>query len=192
MLVLLILLVLMCLRIGNKINEKLNGTGICLCITMMVCEVLTIIIFIVSEIIIFANMGDKNDDYWDNNYRRRRWSGKYSREEWWAAVCSVTTAEIAMALNIVCADYLLKVIRAKCKTYYSDYLETQNQNNISTNGNKLTKSIEIFNLPPATNQKTLSLIGYDKDGHPIYSGSAQYFTQNQPTTTAIINKQIKK
>jgi len=99
-LVLLILLVLMCLRIGNKINGPSNGTGICLCITMMVCEVLAIIIFVIAEIIIFVNMGDKDDEYWDNNYNgRRRWRSKYDWEEWWSAVCSVSAAEIAMGLN---------------------------------------------------------------------------------------------
>lgn len=192
-LVLLILFVLMCIRIGNKINESLNGTGICLCITMMVVEVLAIVALIIAEIIIFANMGDKNDEYWDDNYyngtkRRRRWN-KYSRAEWWSAVCSVTAGEIAMALNIVCADYLLKVIRAKCKTCYSDYLETQNKNNATqnTSNENYTKSINIFNTPPAANQNTLSLIGYDKDGHPIYAGSNQYFTQAQPNKV-IVNK----
>ena len=65
-LVLLFLLVLMCLRIGNKINGPRNGAGICLCITMMVCEILAIIIFVIAEIIIFVNMGDKDDEYWDN------------------------------------------------------------------------------------------------------------------------------
>ena len=195
-LVLLFLFVLMCLRIGNKINESKNSAGICLCITMMVLEVITIIIFVIAEIIIFVNMGDENDEYWDNYYGRRRWRGKYNWEEWWSAVCSVTAAEIAMALNIVCNDYLLKVIRAKCNTCYSDYLETQdkntvNQNTISGNGNNVTKSIEIFNMPPSTNQNALTLIGYDKDGHPIFSGSTQYFTPNQPNKV-VVNKQIKK
>lgn len=192
-LVLLILLVLMFLRIGNKINGPSNGTGICLCITMMVCEVLAIIIFVIAEIIIFVNMGDKDDEYWDNNYNgRRRWRSKYDWEEWWSAVCSVSAAEIAMGLNIAVTDYLLKVIRAKCKTCYSDYLETQNKNNISQNntlgvGNNLGQSIEIYNTPPPTNQNALTLIGYDKNGHPIYSGSTQYFTQMQPKNV-IVNK----
>jgi hypothetical protein len=197
-LVLLFLLVLMCLRIGNKINGPRNGAGICLCITMMVCEILAIIIFVIAEIIIFVNMGDKDDEYWDNNYYngRRRWRSKYNWEEWWSAVCSVSAAEIAMGLNIATTDYLLKVIRAKCSTCYSDYLETQNKNNITQNsisglGNNLAKSIEIYNAPPQTNQNALTLIGYDKDGHPIYSGSAQYFTQIQPNN-ATANKQIKK
>ena len=196
LLVLLIILVLMCLRIGNKINESKNGAGICLCITMMVCEILAIVIFIIAEIIIFINMNDKNDEYWENyDYRYRRWRGKYDWEEWWSAVCSVTAGEIAMGLNIACTDYLLKVIRAKCKTCYSDYLEAQNKNDIQNNtssiGNNLAKSIEIFNAPPQTNQNALTLIGYDKDGHPIYSGTTQYFTQNQPKNV-IVNNQIKK
>ena len=198
-LVLLILLVLMCLRIGNKINGSKNEAGICLCITMMVCEVLAIVAFVIAEIIIFVNMGDKDDDYWDENYyngRRRRWRSKYDWEEWWSAVCSVTAGEIAMGLNIACTDYLLKIIRAKCNTCYSDYLETQNKTNITQNsnsgiGNNLSRNIEIFNTPPQANQNTLTLIGYNKNGHPIYSGSAQYFTQNQPNN-AVINKQIKK
>ena len=34
----------------------------------------------------------------------------------------------------------------------------------------------------------LTFIGYDKDGHPIYSGSNQYFTQNNvPNGTKVDN-----
>ena len=178
---LLILFVLMCLRIGNKINESKNSAGKCLCITMLTVDILSLIIFIIAEIIIFINMGDKDDEYWENNgyYRGRRRRTKYSNEEWWATICSLTAAEIALVLNIIITDYLIKVIWAKTNLCYSDYC-LQNPTEITTTVNNETgnaKSINVFNTPPQTNQNILTFIGYDKDGHPIYSGSNQYFTQ---------------
>ena len=47
---------------------------------MLIFEILGLVSFIISEIIIFFNMGDKNEDYYDNrNWRRGR--RKYSRSE---------------------------------------------------------------------------------------------------------------
>ena len=49
------------------------------------------------------------------------------------------------------------------------------RNEVITNGN-------TYNIPQTeVNINQLTLIGYDKDGHPIYSGSTQY--QNQITST---------
>ena len=184
-LVLLFILVLMCLRIGNKINESKNRVGKCFSATLLVFNVIALIIFIISEIIIFINMSEEIDDYYYNNYeierRRRRWDNRYSNEEWFATVCSVSAAEIVLILNIVVLNYLIKVIWAKCNICYNDYLKTQKNINISEVyeiNNNTTKAINLFNSPPATNQNVLTFIGYDKNGHPIYSGSTQYFTQN--------------
>ena len=187
-LILLLTLILMCIRIGNKINESLNGIGKCLCMTLMVCNILGLIAFIISEIIIFINMDDARDDYYNENdyygYRRhRRWDDKYSHAEWGATVCSLTAAEIALALNIVVLNYLIKVVWAKTNLPYSDYLQTQNTNSINEiatiqNDNTYSKSINVYNTPPANNQNMLKFIGYDKDGHPIYSGTTQYYTPN--------------
>lgn len=183
---LLVLFVLMCLRIGNKINETKNSAGKCLCITMLVFDVSGLIIFIIAEIIICINMNDKDEEYrdslYDNGYRerRRRWKGKYSNEEWWSTACSLTAAEIALILNIIITDYLIKVIWAKTNLSYGEYTK-QNPTEITTTVNNeeagYTKSINVFNTPPQYNQNVLNFIGYDKDGHPIYSGTNQYFTQ---------------
>ena len=203
LLVLLLTLILMCLRIGNKINESLNSIGKCLVITLVVIEVLGFIIFIVAEIIILLNMGDKNDDYYRDNgvYRRGRWS-KYSRREWWATICALTAGEIALALDVVCADYLIKVIYAKTNLPYGDYLQEKNRKNNSEFNDKInettniSRSINIFNTPPLPpqnqQQNNLKFIGYDKDGHPIYSGSNQYYMQNQQIKMVNNNNIIKK
>ena len=184
-LVFLIILVLMCLRIGNKINESQNGTGKCLVITLIILEILGLVTVVIGEIIMFINMGDKNDEYYDNNnnwnYRGRRWNSKYSRREWWSTTCSVTAAEIALVIDIICTEYLIKVINAKTSQCYSDYLNQQNTNKYTdsiNNINGYTRNINIFNTPPQNNQNYLTFIGYDKDGHPIYSGSNQYYSQN--------------
>ena len=186
-LILLIILILMCLRIGNKINKSKNGIGKCLTVTLMVFNIMALIVFIIAEIIIFINMGDKNDEYYENNYQinRRRWRNKYSNSEWFSTICSLTAAEIALALNIIVLNYLIKVIWAKYSTCYNDYLEYNKKENITeinalNTGNNL-KSINIYNTPPVNNQNILTFIGYDQNGHPIYSGSNQYFTKNVPT-----------
>ena len=168
----------MCLRIGNKINESSNGAGKCLSISMLIFQILGLVSFIISEIIIFFNMGDKNDN---RNWRRGR--GKYSRSEWAAVVVPITAAEIALALNAVFTDFLIKAIYAKINTPYKQYLETQKNTDV-TSVNDYSKSINIFNTPVENGQNTLTFIGYDKDGHPIYSGNNQYYTQNN----ANINK----
>ena len=189
-LILIIILVLMCLRIGNKVNESMNGLSKCLCITFIVFNSLDLIIFIIAEIIIFSNMNDEDDDYYYHyRYDRKRWRGKYSTEEWWATVCSISAGELANVLNIVIINYLIKVIWAKCSTCYNDYLEQNGNANDDTN---VIKTINILNSPPVTNQNVLTFIGYDKDGHPIYSGSNQYFTQNNIASNANNNNDVKK
>ena len=147
----------------------------------MIIEILGFLIIIVSEIIILVNMGDKNDKYLDENdwSRRSRWRSKYSRREWWATICAVTAGEVALALDAICTDYLIKVIYAKTNLPYDDYLKEENKIVITDKVSEpnISRSINVFNTPPQ--QNVLTFIGYDKDGHPIYSGSNQYFTQNQ-------------
>ena len=63
----LLLLLLMCLRCGNTINTTKNDLGKCLCITMVVFDILAFILIIIAEIIIIYNMDDKDDDYNYNN-----------------------------------------------------------------------------------------------------------------------------
>ena len=169
---LLILLILMCLRIGNKINESANSVGKCLSITILVFEIIGLVAFIIGEIIIFFNMGDKNDDHidYDNGYYTRRWRGKYTRSEWAAVVIPLTAAEIALGLNILFTDFLIKSIYAKINTPYSQYLENKKKSDVNSS-NDFSKSINIFNAPVENGQNTLTFIGYDKDGHPIYSGN---------------------
>ena len=203
-LILIIILVLMCLRIGNKVNESMNGLGKCLCITLMVFNILALVIFIISEIIIFINMDEENERYYDNyddydERRRRRWRNKYSVEEWYASICSLSAGEIAAALNIVVINYLFKVIKVKANTSYNDYKDTQTKNNntsidatIINKDPNTTKSINVFNSPPTYNQNVLNFIGYDQNGHPIYSGSTQYFTPTNVDTKANGNNNVVK
>lgn len=182
--VVILILVLLCLSVSNKFGTTKNGFAKCLCITLLVINVIAVILFVISEIIIFANMADEDDKYLDNNYYynyNRRWRGKYSRAEWAASGCSLTAVEIVIGLNILFISYLLKLANAKTNTSYNDYLDTQSKNNtsdISGLNNKNNYSINVYNAPPNGNQNMLTFIGYDKDGHPIYSGTNQYFTQN--------------
>ena len=183
-LVFIILLCLMCLRIGNKINESLNEAGKGLCLALLIVDVLAFIAIVVSEVIILVDMGNKDDDYfYENNIRRFRGKGEFSRRDWAAAGISTTVAAVAMALNVLCLDSLYKTIKSKTNLSYEDYLESQKPNGMT--GDKkveeVSKTVAIFNSPPnnQTNQNFLSFIGYDKDGHPIYSGNTQYYIQNQ-------------
>ena len=175
-----ITLILMCLRCGNKINTTKNNVGKCLCITMIVFDILAEILIIIAEIVILYNMRDKDDDYFINNYdydynRRRRYrNGLYSDSEWAAAIISVTAAEIALGIHCYCASFLLKLIWVKTNMSYLKYNETNNPDNI------FSRSISVFNSPQDINPNQLKFLGYDQNGHPIYSGNTQYFTQTQP------------
>ena len=172
-----ILLVLMCLRCGNKINTTKNNTGKCLCITMVVLDILAEILIIIAEIIILNNMNDNDVIYTYNSYDiNRKRNGKYSNREWAAAVISFTITEIALAFHCYCSNFLLKLIYAKTNLSYLKYIEQKQTNNIVSTVNVYDISQKNFN----TNQ--LNFIGYDKDGRPIYSGNTKYFTQNLNTT----------
>ena len=198
-LVFIIILILLCLSIGNKFGTTKNGFAKCLCITLLVINVIAVIVFVISEIIIFSDMADEDDKYIDDNYYynyRRRWRGKYSRAEWASAGCSLTAVEIVIGLNILFLSYLLKLANAKTNTSYNEYMETQckNNNNSDTSGlnNRNNYAINVYNTPPNGNQNMLTFIGYDKDGHPIYSGANQYFTQNNVANKTNIDNGAKK
>ena len=196
-LIVILILILLCISIGEKFGTTQNGCARCLCITLLILNVLALIAILIGEIIIFSNMADEDDKYLDDNYyynnRRRRWRGKYSREEWASAGVSTTAVEIVIGLNILFLSYLLRLANAKTNTSYNEYLETQSKNNISDvsglNSNKNNYAINVYNNPPNGNQNMLTFIGYDKEGHPIYSGSNQYFTQtnNVPVKTNVDN-----
>ena len=171
-LTLIFLLGLMCIRCSGKINTSKNSSAKCLCITLMVFDILAFILIIISEIIIFYNMDDKDDDYYyyDYYYGRRRRS-KYSNREWAASIISISVAELAIMCHSYCANFLYKLISAKTDTSYLDCMEQrENSNNI------VTRTINVLNQPTNNNTNQLTFIGYDKDGHPIYSGKNQYFT----------------
>lgn len=170
---LIFLLGLMCMRCSGKINTSKNSAAKCLCITLIVFDLLAFIIIIIAEIIIFYNMDDKDDDYYYDyyGYRRRRRS-KYSDREWAASIISITAAEIAIICHSYCANFLLKLISARTDTSYLEYMEQKDNSNI------VTKTINVFNSPVNERNNQLTFIGYDKDGHPIYSGNTQYITTN--------------
>ena len=56
---------------------------------------------------------------------------------------------------------------------YLEYQETLSQNDI------VGRTINVLNPPGNPQNNQLTLLGYDQNGHPIYSGNTQYFA-NQP------------
>lgn len=188
------LLGLMILRCGNKINTTKNGAGKCLCITDLVLDILAEIAIIIAEIIILNNMDDK-DEYsiFDYDYRYNSRYSRYSNREWASAVISITTAEIFIGLHSYCVSFLLKLIYLKTNLSYLNYRETQEPNN-----DIIGRTINIFNTQD-NNANQLTFLGYDKDGHPIYSGNSQYIIQSQmpadPNNTTNVpingNQQLK-
>ena len=169
------LLGLMCLRCSHKINTSKNGVGKCLCIAMMIFDIIGFILIIIAEIIILYNMDDKDDYYYyDSDYRGRRRHSKYSDREWAAAVVSMSFAEIALACHSYCANFLLKLISARTNLSYLEYLEEKDKSNV------VLRTVNVVSSPSYNNggKTELKFIGYDKNGHPIYSGNTQYFAQN--------------
>ena len=195
-----ITLILMCLRCGNKINTSKNSVGKCLCITMIIFDALAEILIIIGEIVILHNMYDKDDEYWygddydydydyDYNRRRKKYRNSlYSDSEWAAAIISISAAEIALAVHCYCASFLLKLIWVKTNMSYLRYTETNNPDHI------ISRSINVLSSPEdIINHNDLKFLGYDQNGHPIYSGNTQYFTQAQsPANNNPKNLIIKK
>ncbi len=178
-----ITLILMCLRCGNKINTTKNSTGKCICITGIVLDIIGEILIIIAEIVILYKMYDKDDEYYygDDGYyndryrRRRRWDSLYSDSEWAAAIVPPSAAEIGLGIHLYCLSFLLKLIYFKTNKSYLRYKETEeNPNDI------FSRTINAMNSPPEITNNQLNFLGYDQNGHPIYSGNTQYFTQNQP------------
>jgi len=197
-LALIFLIILMVLRINDRINGSQNSCGICVAYAFGVTAIISFVIIVIDEIIILYNMNDEDYDH----YRGHRWrgrDGKFSGSEWAAVIIATTGACIAMALSVVCLNDLIKVIKAKTSLSYKNYMDTQHNvtstntgNNTSmnimpTNNNTTqTRTIQIYNTPPV-NQNYLSLIGYDQTGHPIYSGNVQYVSQNPNINKNVIN-----
>ena len=178
-LTLLFLIVLMCLRCGNKINTTKNSTGKCICVSEVVFDFFALLLIIIGEAIIIYDMDDHDYyEYDDYGYRRRRRRNSiYSDGEWAAAVVSTIIAEIAIVVHGYCVSFLLKLIYLKTSLSYLKYQESLEPEN-----NSIGRTIGIFNSPPANNE--LKFLGYDQNGHPIYSGNTQYFTQQPVITNA--------
>jgi len=162
----LILISLICLRCSNKINTTKNNQAKCLSTTMFILDILSFILIIIAEIIILYNIDDK-DDYFYYDYNRRRRRSRFSDREWAAAIISLTMIEIALVCHSYCSNFLLKLIYVKTDLSYFDYMNQKNQNN------NMNNTVNIFN----GTHNNLNLIGYDKNGHPVYSENSQYFNQ---------------
>ena len=161
-----ILISLICLRCSNKINTTKNNPAKCLSTTMFILDILSFILIIIAEIIILYNIDDK-DDYFYYDYNRRRRRSRFSDREWAAAIISLTMIEIALVCHSYCSNFLLKLIYVKTDLSYFDYMNQKNQNN------NMNNTVNIFN----GTHNNLNLIGYDKNGHPVYSENSQYFNQ---------------
>ena len=171
----LILIVLICLRCSNKINTTKNNTAKCLSSTMIIFDILAFILIIIAEIIILYNIDDK-DGYFYYDYNRRRRRSKFSEREWAATIISHTFVEIALFCHSYCSNFLLKLIYVKTDLSYFDY---KNQKN------NMSSTVNVFNV----GQNNLNLIGYDKNGHPVYSMNNQYVNQETKSnnTTNVSN-----
>ena len=142
---------------------------------MIIFDILAFILIIIAEIIILYNIDDK-DGYFYYDYNRRRRRSRYSDREWAAAIISLTMTEIAIVCHSYCSNFLLKLIYVKTDLSYFDY---KNQKN------NMSSTVNVFNV----GQNNLNLIGYDKNGHPVYSMNNQYFNQETKSnnTTNVSN-----
>lgn len=178
---LILLLILMCFRCGNKINTTKNTSGKCICITAIIIDILAGILIAIAEIVILHNMYDKDDLYDDYYYRRRRRDSNFSDAEWICVYVSLTGFEIALCIHLYCISFLIKLISAKTNLSYLKYMESKEDNSI------VARTMNVFNNQPDqynNNNTQLNFLGYDQNGHPIYAGNAQYMTVNQPPQNA--------
>lgn len=169
----LFLLILMYLRCSNKINTTKNGYGKCLCITMIVFDIISFILYLVGGVVIILNMNDHENDYYGLRIQKRE--TKYSKRKWISLAVSLSITEIFIIFHCICSMMLYKIIKAKINTSYSNYLD-QPKKVIITNVNAYN------NTQTDINMNQLTHIGYDKDGRPIYSGNVNTLNQNNSNT----------
>ena len=176
-----LLLIIMCLRCSGNINTTKNGIASCLCITTLIFDILAFILIIISECLILYKMWDIDDDsgYWGHRHRHR---SNFSDTEWACAVISLSVAELGILVHSYCISFLLKLIHLKTNLSYREYMDSVDKNVITDSNIITTRAINVFQSPPNINNN-LTLLGYDKDGHPIYSGNTTYQIVNAPIVT---------
>jgi len=179
----LLLLILMCFRCSKTINTSKNRTGYCISITDLIVDILAFILIIVSEGLILYKMWDIDDDLGYLNHRRnRRYDSYFSDTEWACVVISLSAAEIAILVHTYCISFLSRLIYLKTNLSYKEYMDSIEPNN---NEISFPRAVNVFQSPPNYdyNNNNLTFLGYDKDGHPIYSGNTTYQIINTPVIT---------
>ena len=191
---LILLLIIMILRCMKTINTTRNSTAKCLCYSALVFDILGFIMIIIAEAIIINRMWDLDgDSYYRHGRRRYDTNDYFTNREWAAAIIPTSVAEIGTVIYCYCVSFLAKLITLKTDLSYNEYLDTINEKSVGVDSNTNLEGynstvINVYNTPP-NNQNTLTFIGYDKDGHPIYSGNQQYRTINAPVYTQNIANQ---
>ena len=154
-----LLIKLMCLRSGNCINIP-NCCGKCLCITLIIFDILAGIFIVIAEIFILTNMHDKdgsnadddNNNIFYYNYYYESKIIKYSDSKWVCAYVSLFCFDIALIIHFYCVSFLIKLINVKNDSNYLEYLEkkeeasiiaktmgvSNTQNNLKNNNIQLT------------------------------------------------------
>ena len=181
-----LLIILIVLRCGKKINTTRNSTAQCLCISILIFDVLAFIMVIISEIVILHKMWDLDEDnyYWSRRERRYYGNGYFSDTEWAAAIISTSAAELGILAHFYCISFDMKLIHFKTDLSYNEYMDVNNNNSVGIISNsdinrEQGTTINVYNTPPP-NQNNLNFLGYDKNGYPIYAGTNQFRMVNTP------------
>lgn len=175
------LLILMCLRCSNKINTSENTTGICLCFTMIILDLLFEINIFYIILIIVDDIDKMNHDYSNNDINLSEKNSKYSRGKWAIFYISFIITEISLIFHDYFTRLLSHLITIKTNLSFSNYIDQQKSNDLTTTAN-------IFNIPQSDlNINQITINEYDKDKHPFYYGNNQNIAQNHFTSNLNIS-----
>ena len=188
-----IILRLMCLRCGNKINTTKNGEGKGCCIIDIIFDIIAVICIVIAQVFILHDMYNKDDvyDYYYDifgiSYNGERRSNNISDSKWACVYVSLTGFEIVLAIHFYFTSFLIKLISAKTNLSYLKYMEEKEENDFSN------KAIKVFNNDPNNqsnqdNNPQFNFPKYDQNGNPIYAGNSKNITDNQPSLRQVKGK----
>ncbi len=165
------IIMIKCYRRNNTIYTSNHSKVKCSMIIVCVVNILALIFIIIAEILIGRNFRSAN---------RNSMTGRViSTGDQIASFVGTSLIEIIICLLSYFWSMLHRLISLKIEGPYFSYMKNKLEKDFNQNSNT-TNAYVVGN---ANNPNNLVLVGYDKDGRPLYSQQSQ----QEPTKPGVYN-----